>query len=181
MKKPVAKKAARKKPAAPKKTARQSTAKPAPRKARRKRATPKPAAKKSARRPAARKPAGQKSVTPKRATSSRTARQRAAPKKRAARRELPGEDKRRGTRSYSLPEPEISGLGADTGGQSGDIEGLRQLATADSQSVRELLEEGQSFEAGVISGVENAPNADESEVTTREVPEDDVPREYLDQ
>ena len=47
--------------------------------------------------------------------------------------------------------------------------------------MEELLEEGQAFEAGVVSGVENAPDADEGEVRTREVPEDDVPREYLDE
>jgi hypothetical protein len=88
---------------------------------------------------------------------------------------------RRGLRAYAPPEPRLDGLGADSGGQSGDIEGLRRSAGADSQSVLELLEEGQSFEAGIISGVENAGNADEGEVTTREVPEDDVPLEYLDQ
>ena len=66
-------------------------------------------------------------------------------------------------------------------GQSGDIQGLREVADVDSESVEELMEEGQAFEAEVISGVENAPNADESEVTTQEVPEDDVPPEYHDQ
>jgi hypothetical protein len=43
-----------------------------------------------------------------------------------------------------------------------------------------LLEEGQAFEAGIVSGVENAPNADQSEVRTHEVPQDDVPAEYDD-
>jgi hypothetical protein len=41
-----------------------------------------------------------------------------------------------------------------------------------------LLEEGQAFEAGIVAGVENAP---EGEVRTREVPVDDVPQEYLDE
>jgi len=45
--------------------------------------------------------------------------------------------------------------------------------------VQELVAEGQFFEAEVISGIENAPDADEAEVTTHEVPEDDVPPEYL--
>jgi hypothetical protein len=48
------------------------------------------------------------------------------------------------------------------------------------ESVEELLEEGQSFEAGIISGVEDAPDADQGGVRTRQVPEDDVPQEYLD-
>jgi hypothetical protein len=43
-----------------------------------------------------------------------------------------------------------------------------------------LLEEGQAFEAGIVSGVEDAPDADRGPVKTREVPEDDVPEEYLD-
>ena len=73
------------------------------------------------------------------------------------------------------------GLGAEAGGQSGDTEGLSRAEIADSESVEELLEEGQAFEAGVVSGVENAPDADKGGVRTRQVPEDDVPQEYLDE
>ena len=50
---------------------------------------------------------------------------------------------------------------------------------ADSESVAELVDEGNSFEASAVSGVE-AADADEDEVRTHEVPEDDVPDEYLD-
>lgn len=64
--------------------------------------------------------------------------------------------------------------------QSGDFQGLSRSEDADSESVEELLEEGNTFEAGVVSGVEEADDADESEVHTHEVPEDDVPEEYLD-
>lgn len=70
------------------------------------------------------------------------------------------------------------GLGANSGGQSGDTQGLPGTAVGDSESVEELLEEGQTFEAEVLEGVENARDADKSEVKTREVPEDDVPEEY---
>ncbi len=73
------------------------------------------------------------------------------------------------------------GLGPESAGQSGDTMGLSRSEYADSESVEELIEEGQSFEAGVISGVENASDPDQGEVRTREVPEDDVPQEYLDQ
>jgi hypothetical protein len=73
------------------------------------------------------------------------------------------------------------GLGPQSAGQSGDNQGLSDVADADSESVDELAEEGQDFEAQVISGVENAPDADEGPVRTREVPEDDVPEEYRDQ
>jgi hypothetical protein len=61
---------------------------------------------------------------------------------------------------------------------SGDLQGLSTVEDADSESVAELLEEGNAFEADVVKGVEDAPNADEGPIRTREVPEDDVPDEY---
>ena len=70
------------------------------------------------------------------------------------------------------------GLGGVTGGQSGDTQGISAAVDADSESVEELLEEGQTFEAEAIAGVENAPDPDEGEVVTHEIPEDDVPEEY---
>ena len=72
------------------------------------------------------------------------------------------------------------GLGPSAGGQSGDVQGLSESEGADSESVAELAEEGQDYEAEVVSGVENAPDADRGEVRTHEVPEDDVPPEYLE-
>ncbi|HLK21844.1 MAG TPA: hypothetical protein VKT81_23000 [Bryobacteraceae bacterium] len=69
----------------------------------------------------------------------------------------------------------------DSAGQSGDTQGLSDVAEADSESVKELLEEGNAREAAIIRGVEDAPDADVAEVTTHEVPEDDVPEEYLNQ
>jgi hypothetical protein len=71
--------------------------------------------------------------------------------------------------------------GPETAGQSGDLQGLSDLAVADSESVEELLEEGQAFEAALVMGVENAPDADVAEVHTHQVPEDDVPPEYLEE
>jgi hypothetical protein len=70
--------------------------------------------------------------------------------------------------------------GSDSAGQSGDTQQLRDSALADSESIEELVEEDSAYEAGILSGVENAPDADVAEVRTREVPEDDVPAEYLD-
>jgi len=72
------------------------------------------------------------------------------------------------------------GLSPRYGGQSGDLQGLSSRETADSESVDELLEEGNAFEAEVVKGVQDAGNADEGEVRTHEVPEDDVPGEYRD-
>src|SRR5215470_4591654 len=64
--------------------------------------------------------------------------------------------------------------------QSGDLKGLSRAEQADSESDSELVEEGNLFEAGAVAGVEEADNADEREVQTHEVSEDDVPEEYLD-
>jgi hypothetical protein len=61
------------------------------------------------------------------------------------------------------------------------LQGLSEVERADSESVEELLEEGNAFEADAVAGVEHAADADESEVHTHQVPEDDVPEEYLDQ
>src|ERR1700674_3391050 len=72
------------------------------------------------------------------------------------------------------------GLGARAGGQSGDLQGLSNVEGGDSESVDELLEEGNAFEAEVVKGVEDAGDADEGEVRTHEVPQDDVPGEYRD-
>jgi hypothetical protein len=71
-------------------------------------------------------------------------------------------------------------MAARAGAGGGDFGGVSVVEGADSESADELLEEGQAFEAGIVSGVENAGNADESEVTTHEVAQDDVPEEYED-
>ncbi|HZU25645.1 MAG TPA: hypothetical protein VFA04_08990 [Bryobacteraceae bacterium] len=63
---------------------------------------------------------------------------------------------------------------------SGDLQGLPTDAEANSESVEELVDEGQAFEAEAIAGVENAPDPDVAEVATKQVPEDDVPLEYLE-
>jgi hypothetical protein len=94
-----------------------------------------------------------------------------APKKRVAARE----------RSFD-PDPfELQGMASRSAGQSGDLQGLSSTESADSESVDELVEEGNAFEADVVSGVESAGDDDEKEVHTHEVPEDDVPGEYLDE
>jgi hypothetical protein len=71
--------------------------------------------------------------------------------------------------------------GSRSGEQSGDLQGLSNVEGADSESVQELLEEGNAFEAEVVKGVEDAGDrSGTGEVRTHEVPEDDVPGEYLD-
>ena len=98
-----------------------------------------------------------------------------APKKKAAKKRPRGK-----ADSAELAGYQRKGLGSFTGGQSGDIQGISRRAGIDPESVTELLEEGQTFEAEAVSGVENAADPDVSEVVTRQFPEDDVPEEYQD-
>jgi hypothetical protein len=93
---------------------------------------------------------------------------------------LPGSDE------TPLPEDEMlegggdeSADGPESGGMSGDVEGLDDEAESSSQSVEELVEDGQYFEAEVVDGVENAPNADEGEVVVHERPETPMDREDI--
>jgi outer membrane biosynthesis protein TonB len=134
-----------------------------PHKKKRKKTMPKP------------KKASKKKSSPKKKAKAKNA----PPKKKPARK-----TRRARGRSQSVAtvgfEPRGRGLGADSGGQSGDLQGLSDSAEADSESVDELLEEGNAFEAEVVEGVESAPDADRGGVRTHEVPEDDVPDEYLD-
>jgi hypothetical protein len=114
-------------------------------------------------------------VKKKAATSKKTAPKKkpAAKKKKAARRP-------RGKQEITetIITPTRRGLGGSSGGQSGDTQGLSLRERADSESVTELEQEGQYFEAEAVRGVEDAPDADQGEVRTHEVPEDDVPEEY---
>ena len=102
--------------------------------------------------------------------------------RKAARRKSALKKRRARGRSQHLEtvafEPE--GLRPRAGGQSGNLQGLSSAAGADSESVDELLEEGNAFEAEVVKGVQDAGSSDEREVVSHEVPEDDVPEEYED-
>jgi hypothetical protein len=104
------------------------------------------------------KPAAKKKVVRKKKKASR-------PKKSVRRKKVV-----RATASGSIAAPYRKGLGPSAGGQSGDVQGLSESEEADSESVSELAEEGQDYEAEVVSGVENAPDADRGEVRTHEVP-----------
>jgi hypothetical protein len=122
-------------------------------------------------------------LAPKKSAANKAPRaKKAAPPRKAA----PKKKKLKKTRSRGKSEGvetvvfEPKGLGARSGGQSGDLQGLSNREGADSESVDELLEEGNAFEAEVVKGIEDVPDADEGEVRTHEVPEDDVPEEYLD-
>jgi hypothetical protein len=137
--------------------------------------------KKSAKKPAPVKKAVAKNAAKKASLPKKKLAVKAAPKKAAAKLKAATKKRVRG-KSESVDTVEFTpvGLGARSGGQSGDLQGLTNRAGANSESVGELLEEGNAFEAEVVKGVEDAGNADEREVHTHEVPEDDVPEEYLE-
>jgi hypothetical protein len=118
-----------------------------------------------------------KAAPKKKAAKKKAVARRAAPKKKARRR---ARGKAEVTAGVDF---EPKGLGARSGGQSGDLQGLSNRRRASSESVDELLEEGNAFEAEAVKGVEDADDADadEDEVRTHEVPEDDVPEEYDDE
>jgi hypothetical protein len=116
---------------------------------------------------------------PRRSAKKKASQRKMTPKKNVAARSRQVSNSRAKTkrrrRPASLGSPEAQTLSGDPGSQ-----GLSTVERADSESVGELLEEGNTFEAGVVKGVEQAEDADEREVRTRQVPEDDVPEEYLD-
>jgi hypothetical protein len=119
-----------------------------------------------------RKPAPKKKAAKKAAPAKK-----ASPKKKKALKKSRARGKSDGVDTVVF---EPKGLGARSGGQSGDLQGLSNREGADSESVDELLEEGNAFEAEVVKGIEDVPDADEGEIRTHEVPEDDVPEEYLE-
>jgi hypothetical protein len=153
---------------------------------------------------------GKKAKTTRRVLAIATAGRKSAAKKKAAPKKKPDQNKRaavkavggkkksskkkaaakavvsprnRGLRENQVSDAEareIQDRRTRSAGQSGDLQGLSGTEDADSESVDELLEEGNSFEAGIVAGVEDSGDADEREVRAREVPEDDVPGEYLD-
>jgi hypothetical protein len=84
------------------------------------------------------------------------------------------------SRTYPESSTREEGTGPGSAGQSGDDQGLSGIEESDSESVLELVEEGQYLEAATISGVEEAADPDTPRrVRTRQVREDDVPPEYL--
>lgn len=118
-----------------------------------------------------------KRTKPARAKATMRARM-AAPRRKPARSKSRRKIRRKGGRVTPVVSIALPQNRAEAAGQSGDNERLSRVARADSQSVDELADEGQSFEAEVLAGVEKAEDAEESEVTTHEVPQDDVPSEY---
>lgn len=119
---------------------------------------------------------------PARKSTKKVALKKAAPKRKSAPKKKAVAKKKVSRRPSSassepfLREPRR----ARSGEQSGDLQGLSRRESAGSESVDELLGEGNAFEAEAVQGVEDAGDNAESEARTHEVSEDDVPEEYLD-
>ena len=135
---------------------------------------------------AAKKKTKKNATKPKKSAKKKLSVKKAAPKKKAAKKKLvkkvAGKAPKRRIREQAQVENLITPVAASTRGrQSGDLQGISSREAADSESVDELLAEGNTFEAGVVSGVEEADDDETAEVHTHQVPEDDVPGEYLDE
>ena len=125
-------------------------------------------------------------VAKKNAAKAKSSTKKAAPKRKATRR--PAARRRpvrptqavMGSQNVETVHLKRRARTATAGAGGGDFGGVSVVEGAGSESADELLEEGQAFEAGIVSGVEDAPDADQGEVRTHEVSQDDVPEEYDD-
>ncbi len=129
--------------------------------------------KKTSKRPKKAKKTTRKKATPKKLVKRRkavkplkkVAKKKSLPKK-AVKPKAPSRKQTR-KKSASL-DPAISGFDPRSRSeQSGDLQGLSHRERADSESVDELVEEGNAFEAEVVAGVERAGDEEEREVRTR--------------
>lgn len=71
-------------------------------------------------------------------------------------------------------------VGTDSAGQSGDTQGLSHIEDASEESVEELVESDQPFEAGIVEGSEDAADHPERPAHTHleyhrpeDIPSDD--------
>ena|SRR5579862_5768482 len=141
-------------------------------------------ARKSSAKPPAQKRSAPKKSTKRKAVLAKSASKKAATGKKASAKIISpkaASDARGKTRSQRQDSSSPLLSGESSGLQAGDLQGLSNFESADSESVDELLEEGNAFEAGIVAGVEDSGRREGKEVRTREVPEDDVPGEYLDE
>ncbi len=137
--------------------------------------------KKTKKRPAKSKKTISKKKTPKKKLAKKKPAPENAGKKATGAKKVVATRRRTPARRQSARAFSRERAASQSGELSGDLQGLSNREAADSESVDELLEEGNAFEADAVSGVESADDADEQEVHTHEVPEDDVPAEYLDE
>ena len=109
-----------------------------------------------------------KKVTRAKHSAKKAAAKRAPAKKAPAKKRRPASKPRRRQQDNLFEQQAIA---SRSGAQSGDLQGLREVESADSESVEELVEEGNAFEAEAVAGVEHAEDDGAREVHTHEVPE----------
>ena len=63
-------------------------------------------------------------------------------------------------RHINRPYSDRHGLWARSAGQSGDNQALAKSAEVDAESVEELAEEGQAFEAEIVGAIEGSARPD---------------------
>jgi hypothetical protein len=138
--------------------------------------------KKKSKKSSRKKAASKSRISAKARLSAKSRKKKSAAKHRAAPKKRVGRSRQAATGSQNVETVQMKprALRARAGAGGGDFGGVSTVESVDSESADELLEEGQAFEAGIVSGVEDAPDADQGPVKTREVPEDDVPEEYHD-
>lgn len=66
------------------------------------------------------------------------------------------------------PVGETGRGGSDSAGQSGDTQGLSQSADATEETVEELADDGQDYEAGIQAGIEDAADHPEKPVPSHD-------------
>lgn len=74
------------------------------------------------------------------------------------------------------PRTDPGEVGPDSAGQSGDTQGLSGVADAADESVEELADAGQLYEAEIIDGVEDAADHPERPVPTHATYEERIRR-----
>jgi hypothetical protein len=79
------------------------------------------------------------------------------------RREKPEDDAR-----IVRPDDQPAQGGSESGGQSGDTQGLSQTSDAGEETVEELAADGQDYEAGIEQGVEAAADHPERPVPSHD-------------
>src|ERR1700749_3278864 len=101
-----------------------------------------------------------KTATKKPKPAKKLATRKAAPKKKAAKKKAAKRQPAKKARKKGPPDNMVpftrERARPRSGGQSGDLQGLSNVERANSESVDELLEEGNTFEAEAVAGVENA-------------------------
>ena len=82
--------------------------------------------------------------------------------------EAPIEEPERNSEEARFDSADLEEAGPDSAGQSGDTQGLSRLEDVDEESVEELAETDQPYEAEVVEGVEDAGDHPERPARTHE-------------